>query len=103
MQRRPIWLGISVWLTAAVVVACSGHDARPPLALGVRDEAALSDVLVDHAMSRTDANCVASHAFEARPKTGTYPDGSYNVTRAMLVEAGVACGIDWSNYDFNKD
>ena len=63
----------------------------------------MSDVLVSYSMSRSDAECVARHAFAESPSTHVYADGSYDIPQSMLAAAGVACRIDWSDYDFSSD
>ena len=107
MHARAIAFAFPVLLTAAIAVGCSdghkGRDTEPPLGFGVRSEAHFSEVLVAYSMSQSDAECVARHAFAANPSTTNYADGSYDITQSMLAAAGVDCGIDWSDYDFNSD
>jgi hypothetical protein len=98
---------VALALVVIVGAACSDgedrHDAKPPLGFGVDDEAHLARVLMDYSMSKSDAECVAQHAFAAGPPTAGYADGSYSITEAILADAGVACDIDWSIYDFTTD
>jgi hypothetical protein len=91
----------------AGVTACSSGRASPasglPLGFGVTNETQLSQILVGYRLSKVDADCVASHVFEAHPSTENYADGSYDVTRKMLLGAGNECDVDWHDYDFSSD
>ena len=107
MHAHAVRFAFPVVLTAAIALGCSGgnqrRDTEPPLGFGVRNEAHFSDVLVSYSVSRSDAECVARHAFAASPSTDVYADGSYDITQSLLAAAGVDCGIDWSDYDFSSD
>ena len=97
-------LGVGI-LLSVVAVGCYGPSSKnePPLGFGVDNESHFSRTLDLYGFSKLDADCVAHNAFARNPTTSNYSDGSFDVTQKMLREAGKACGIDWSDYDFEDD
>ena len=87
--------------------ACSASDddagppGTPPLGFGVQTETDLVELLAHFGMSDQTASCVASAAFAADPPTLFTSDGSYDISQALLADAGRGCGVEWSDYDFS--